>query len=108
MADGLQKFPDGRRVQEFKSVDAAVATTTGDAVNALGMVRGRVDVNGITTATVKIMGQIGSTGDWRELASITTDGHTSISAYFPLTNIRVDVSAWTSGTVSAVLLLSTF
>lgn len=93
---------------------AATATGNGTAANVAGASRLTVDLNGITTATVTWEGSLDGTNyrgvsmakqDGTLAATATVDGVYYLPAAFPALRLfRARISAYTSGTINAILL----
>lgn len=61
---------------------------------------GVFQVTGITTATVVLQGRVSADHDYQTVASLTADGIVSVNL---LPDMRVNVTAYTSGTIDATL-----
>lgn len=95
---------------EYKALDAEVATTDGVWLDATEYKTATVHITGITTATVKAnisnapTKPAAATHDI-EAVSITADGLIQLDN-MPVRWIKVRISSYTSGTISAFLVLS--
>lgn len=94
--------------------NAAVATGAGTAANVAGLRRFSVDLNGITTATVTWQGTLDGT-NWRGVSMMNQAGTRAATAtadgvymlppeYPPMTQFRANITAFTSGTINAILI----
>lgn len=103
------------RVELYKCLDGAVATTDGEWINVAGATSMGLYVNGITTATVQMRGYIGDSGaapasgthGFQISTDITSDeGYVAMGANDNFTYFKCRVTAWTTGTVDANLVVS--
>lgn len=98
----------GRSFIEGTLLNAVVAAGDGEWIKVLGLTPMTVDIAGITSATIQVRGSdqptVPANGDHqRQLGSnITSDQIVTIDA--PVKWLKVMVSAWVSGTISAYLI----
>lgn len=97
-------FPSKGRL-EIVFLDAVTATDNGKWFRLDPLSNISIDISGITTATVQIFGSNASTQpsdatDGRQIGfDVTSDSIVSITT--PIKYLKVKVSAYTSGTISA-------
>ena len=102
------------RVELYTCLDGAVATTDGEWINVTGATGMGLYVNGITTATIQMRGFIPDDGTapassehgFQISTDITADeGYAPLNANDAIMYFKCRVTAWTTGTVDANLLV---
>lgn len=86
---------------EFKFA-SHVAVGDSSPIKTFGWFDMNVQVWGITTATVEVQGRLNESAPWVTLATFTNaNGRTRIDGSF--IEIRVSITAWTSGSIYATI-----
>ena len=81
------------------AISSAAASATAYLAHELATKQsGIVQIDGISTATVQVQGRLEGNLDWVTVATFTSDNAQSIML-FP--EMRINVSAYTSGTITA-------
>ncbi len=100
------KRVSGQTITTATLLDGVGAVAEGEYINTEGLATFTIDVSGITTATVNIWGSNDAahptdSGEERELDSIIADELLSFTG--PISWVKARCSAWTAGTITAIL-----